>query len=85
MANIYHITSVHQRYDTRIFKKECTSLAEKGHNVNLIVCDGLGNEIKNNVNIIDTGVSNKIGRIKRFTKFYKVKKILILFIFMTQS
>lgn len=76
MANIYHITSVHQRYDTRIFKKECTSLAEKGHNVNLIVCDGLGNEIKNNVNIIDTGVSNKIGRIKRFLflpkQIYKV-------------
>lgn len=76
MANIYHITSVHQRYDTRIFKKECTSLAEKGHNVNLIVCDGLGNETKNNVNIIDTGVSNKIGRIKRFLflpkKIYKV-------------
>lgn len=64
--NIFHITSVHQRYDTRIFKKECISLARHGHKVFLIVCDGLGNEVKEGVTIIDIGVSNKMGRLKRF-------------------
>lgn len=66
MSNIFHITSVHQRYDTRIFKKECVSLAQAGHSVTLIVCDGLGNEVKEGVTIIDIGVSNKMERLKRF-------------------
>ena len=66
MANIFHITSVHQRYDTRIFKKECISLAQAGHTVFLIVCDGLGDEIIEGVNIVDIGIDNQMGRLKRF-------------------
>lgn len=60
MKHIVHMTSVHQRYDVRIFLKECTSLAEAGYKVTLIVADGLGDEVKNNVNIIDVGVSNNM-------------------------
>lgn len=54
MRKICHITSVHYRYDTRIFLKMCTSLSQK-YTTYLVVADGLGNEVKNGVNIIDTG------------------------------
>ena len=54
MKNICHITTVHPRYDTRIFLKECISL-NKLYKVHLIVADGLGNEVKNGVFIYDVG------------------------------
>lgn len=34
---VCHVTSVHKWNDIRIFKKECTSLAESGHVVHLLV------------------------------------------------
>lgn len=49
---VCHITSVHQRYDTRIFLKECTSLAEAGYDVTLLVADEKPRERLNNVDII---------------------------------
>ena len=63
--HIYHITSVHTRYDTRIFKKECISLFQAGYDVSLIVCDGLGDEICEGVKIFDAGNYNKAPRLKR--------------------
>ena len=63
--HIYHITSVHTRYDTRIFKKECISLVQAGFDVSLIVCDGLGDEICEGVKIFDAGNYNKAPRLKR--------------------
>ncbi|MDD3267172.1 MAG: glycosyltransferase family 4 protein [Burkholderiales bacterium] len=54
---VCHITSVHPRYDIRIFVKECKALS-RDHNVTLIVADSLGNEIKDNINIIDVGKVN---------------------------
>jgi glycosyltransferase involved in cell wall biosynthesis len=42
--NIIHLSTVHPRYDTRIFLKECCSLAEQGHSVSLVVGDGDGDE-----------------------------------------
>ncbi|WP_243465225.1 hypothetical protein [Photorhabdus temperata] len=51
---ITHMTSAHPRFDTRIFLKECSSL-QKEHEVSLIVADGKGNEVKNNISIIDMG------------------------------
>lgn len=65
---ICHLTSVHPRYDTRIFIKECCSLV-KLYNTSLVVADGKGNEITNNVKILDVGKSNgRIGRIFCTTK-----------------
>lgn len=63
MKKIAHLTSVHPRYDTRIFLKECTSLAAHGYSTSLIVADGKGDEQKNNVAIYDVGASK--GRFDR--------------------
>ncbi|QUY52822.1 glycosyltransferase family 4 protein [Psychrobacter pacificensis] len=49
-----HLTSVHSRFDIRIYQKECRSLTQK-YDVFLIVADGLGDEIKDGVSIIDVG------------------------------
>lgn len=70
---ICHLTSVHNRYDTRVFMKMCSSLAKrKDYDVTLIVADGMGNEVKNNVVIIDVGARCE-NRILRMTK--TVKKV----------
>lgn len=61
--NIVHLSSVHPRYDTRIFLKECTSLASNGFSVSLVVADGKGDEHKNNIAIFDVGASK--GRLNR--------------------
>ena len=49
---IAHLTCVHKRFDTRIFKKQCISLSKKdNYNVSLIVADGLGSTKHKNINI----------------------------------
>ena len=69
MASIVHLTSVHPRYDTRIFLKECRSLAGAGHNVLLIVADGLGEEEKDGVRILDVGRSrSRLDRLLRTSR-----------------
>jgi len=69
-VNICHLTSVHRRFDIRIFVKECSSLAKvKGFDVSLIVADGIGNECKNNINIYDVGKpSSRLNRIFKIDK-----------------
>lgn len=52
---IVHLTSVHYRYDTRIFVKECGSLISSGYEVSLVVADGQGDEVKDGVRIYDVG------------------------------
>ncbi len=71
---IAHLTSVHKRFDTRIFKKQCISLSKKNHyNVNLIVADGLGSTKHKNINIYDVGPSkNRFDRI-----FISAKKLYL--------
>ena len=48
---VCHITTVHQIFDTRIFYKECKSLANAGYDVNLIVQHDK-DEIINGIKII---------------------------------
>ena len=67
---VCHLTSAHPRYDTRIFLKECTSLAENGHEVHLIVADDKKDELTNNVFIHDVGKKSK-GRLNRFLQTTK--------------
>lgn len=56
---IAHLTSVHQRYDTRIFHKMCCSLVRHNYEVYLLVWDGQKSEKNNLVNIINVGNKNK--------------------------
>lgn len=64
---VAHLMSVHPRFDTRIFIKQCSSLSLHGFDVFLVVADGGGNEIKNGVKIVDVGPS-EAGRLSRVTK-----------------
>ena len=64
---VCHLTSVHPRYDTRIFIKECVSLARAGYDVVLIVADGKGYEEKEGVKNLDVGVG-RFGRVGRMTR-----------------
>lgn len=73
MKKITHISTVHPRRDTRIFYRECVSLAKEGYEVVLIVADGLGPEIFQGVTIVDLGKAKN-----RFTNLVNgYSKILI--------
>ena len=52
MKRICHVTTVHSRYDNRIFQKECKSLVEEGYKVFLVVADNSINEEIDGVSII---------------------------------
>jgi glycosyltransferase involved in cell wall biosynthesis len=61
---VVHFTSVHSRNDTRIFIKQCCSLAAHGYDVTLVVADGQGDESKGKVEIVDVGcMSGRLNRI----------------------
>jgi glycosyltransferase involved in cell wall biosynthesis len=66
-ARVVHLTSTHNRNDTRIFLKMCSTLAKYGHDVFLVVADGKGDDIKNGVSIFDVGVKSS-GRLSRMTR-----------------
>jgi len=78
MLKICHLTSAHPRYDIRIFIKMCRSLASAGHNVSLVVADGLSDENKDAVKIY--GVKKGKNRLLRMLKSPRrvYKKALLL-------
>ena len=67
LRSIIHLTSVHPRYEIRTFLKECVSLAHYGYDVSIVLADGNGNEVKDEVNIFDAGVKSG-GRLLRMTR-----------------
>lgn len=63
--HIAHLTSAHHRGDTRIFQKMCRSLVSAHFKSSLVVADGLGDEIRDGVQIHDVGASKgRFDRIK---------------------
>jgi glycosyltransferase involved in cell wall biosynthesis len=54
VAKICHLTTVHPRYDTRIFAKMCKSLSQD-FDLTLLVADGQGNETRDSIDIFDVG------------------------------
>jgi len=60
---VCHITSIHPSGDTRIFVKECTSLAAAGYDVYLVATNTT-NAVINGVRIVNAGIrhSNRILR-----------------------
>lgn len=78
MSKVIHLTSAHPRYDTRIFIKMCASLSQYGHEVILVVADGMGNEVRNAITIIDVG-KVRGGRLARmFLTTINIYKIALL-------
>ena len=75
MKRICHITSAHGRYDTRIFQKECRSLAKEGYEVYLLVNDKNKNEVIEKVKIISTGYLPK-SRLYLHLKILKTYQVL---------
>ncbi|MDM5177339.1 glycosyltransferase family 4 protein [Massilia sp. DJPM01] len=69
MLSIAHLTSAHPRRDTRIFVKQCRTLARQGYRVTLVVADGLGDEHDSGVHISDVGHSpGRVGRMLASTR-----------------
>lgn len=63
MAHVVHVSSVHSRTDTRIFLKECRTLAANGYNTTFVVADGLPDEKKDGV--FTLGVDKEKNRLRR--------------------
>ena len=76
---VCHVSSVHPRNDIRVFYKECISLAKYNDlEVCLVVADGKGDTIVENVNIYDVGSpKNRLVRIflSTFLVFMKSLKL----------
>ncbi|MFC5458989.1 glycosyltransferase family 4 protein [Massilia niabensis] len=69
MRKIAHLTSAHPRHDTRIFVKQCRSLAAHGYEVTLVVADGAGNTERDGVRIVDVGcLAGRANRMLRTTR-----------------
>lgn len=66
MIKVCHLTSVHPWFDTRIFLKECHSLANSGFEV-YYVGPGNKNTVKNNIKIYSINFKPK-NRLERMTK-----------------
>ena len=75
---VCHLSSVHPRNDNRIFFKECVTLQKNGYDTYLVIADGLGDETKYDVKIIDVGKPiNRFSRIfiTSLKVFLKAKKL----------
>ena len=56
---VAHLTSVHPRFDTRIFHKICRTLSADCYQVSLIVADGKSDEFVDGIAIYDVGASTR--------------------------
>lgn len=79
LIRVAHLTSVHARYDTRVFRKLCNSLAANGYEVSLVVADGKGDEhCDNGVRILDVGRwGGRLGRMIKATRLVKARALAL--------
>jgi glycosyltransferase involved in cell wall biosynthesis len=69
MCRIAHLTSAHPRNDTRIFIKQCRTLAAHGYDVTLVVADDQGDDYTDGVAIADVGrLPGRLNRIFKTTR-----------------
>lgn len=79
MIKVCHIISAFNRYDTRIFVKQCHALTEVGYKVVLLVNDLEPDEIVDNIQIISCNYNykNRLKRIIISSKLFLQKAIEI--------
>lgn len=66
MRRVVHVSTVHDRTDNRIVRRECVALRDAGFDVHLVVADGLGNSLTDGVTVHDIGKPDS--RCVRMTK-----------------
>lgn len=76
---ILHVSTVHQRYDTRVVYRECGGLAKRGHIITLLIADGQADQLKFDQFRIHSIVNKPPSRILRlsvvgFRMFLEAKK-----------
>src|SRR5690554_1016875 len=75
MMKVCHMTTIHPRYDIRIYHKECLALKKAGLDVSLIVNDAYDDETMDGVDIHSLKLPFK-GKLKRFLS-NKVNRALL--------
>ena len=70
MSVVIHLTSAHNRYDTRIFLKECQTISKSKFEVFLFVSDFKEDEKTNNLNIINLNTLKTSSRLLKIISFY---------------
>ncbi|EDY85636.1 WblG protein [gamma proteobacterium HTCC5015] len=72
-TKVAHLTSAHGRFDTRIYLKECKSLAANGFDVSLVVADGLPDESRDGIQFygVEKGQS-------RYTRMRRSSRLVYL-------
>lgn len=73
MNKVCHVLSGFDRYDTRIFSKQCQSLVNEGYDVYILTNDGIPDEEKENIKIISCGPFTK----NRFQELVKAKSTFL--------
>lgn len=77
LHKVAHLSSVHPRYSTRIFIKQCRSLSDHYH-VSYVVADGKEDEINSDIQICDVGKPHhRMGRLTATSKLILKKALKI--------
>jgi glycosyltransferase involved in cell wall biosynthesis len=84
-CTVVHLTTVHPRFDNRIFGKEIPAVAAAGFDVTAVVADGQGDNIVNGIRFVDVGrAGNRLLRmtllpLRAFGAVRKLKPDLVHF------
>lgn len=68
MTHVVHLTSVHRAFDTRIFWRECRTLARDGYSVSLVAPHSTRETVKGIEIVPIPGVNHRLARVARLTR-----------------